>query len=109
VEKAAALPGEVLRREPLPARARRPLPHQPQVRPQRARGPDVPPAEDFLRGDQYLLDLRSNRQDPETGRPVAQVDDIDHLGNRRLRTLDELAVEELRKGFLKLRAPCRSA
>ena len=31
------------------------------------------------------------------------VDDIDHLGNRRLRTLDELAVEELRKGFLKLK------
>ena len=29
--------------------------------------------------------------------------DIDHLGNRRLRTLDDLAVEELRKGFLKLR------
>ncbi len=59
--------------------------------------------EDFLRVVQYILDLRSNRQDPETGRPVAQVDDIDHLGNRRLRTLDELAVEELRKGFLKLR------
>jgi DNA-directed RNA polymerase subunit beta len=54
-------------------------------------------------GVQYLLDLRSNRLDPETGRPVAQVDDIDHLGNRRLRTLDELAVDELRKGFLKLR------
>ena len=32
-----------------------------------------------------------------------QVDDIDHLGNRRLRTIDELAGEELRKGFLKLR------
>jgi len=60
-------------------------------------------SEDFLRVIQYLLDLRSNRQDPETGRPIAQVDDIDHLGNRRLRTLDELAVEELRKGFLKLR------
>ena len=60
-------------------------------------------SEDFLRVVQYLLDLRSNRQDPETGRVVAQVDDIDHLGNRRLRTLDELAVEELRKGFLKLR------
>ncbi|MBX3378167.1 MAG: DNA-directed RNA polymerase subunit beta [Phycisphaeraceae bacterium] len=59
--------------------------------------------EDFLRVVQYILDLRSNRQDPETGRPVAVVDDIDHLGNRRLRTLDELAVEELRKGFLKLR------
>ncbi|MEL7472472.1 MAG: DNA-directed RNA polymerase subunit beta, partial [Planctomycetota bacterium] len=59
--------------------------------------------EDFLRVIQYLLDLRSNRVDTKTGRPVAQVDDIDHLGNRRLRTLDELAVEELRKGFLKLR------
>jgi len=60
-------------------------------------------SEDFLLVIKYLLDLRSNRQDPETGAPVAQVDDIDHLGNRRLRTLDELAVEELRKGFLKLR------
>jgi len=60
-------------------------------------------SEDFLRVIQYLLDLRSNRPDPKTGRPVAVVDDIDHLGNRRLRTLDELAVEELRKGFLKLR------
>jgi DNA-directed RNA polymerase subunit beta len=60
-------------------------------------------SEDFLRVVQYMLDLRSNRQDPETGRAVAMVDDIDHLGNRRLRTLDELAVEELRKGFLKLK------
>ncbi len=33
----------------------------------------------------------------------SQYDDIDHLGNRRLRTIDELACEELRKGFLKLR------
>ena len=33
----------------------------------------------------------------------AEIDDIDHLGNRRLRTIDELASEELRKGFLKLR------
>ncbi len=60
-------------------------------------------AEDFLKVIQYILDLRSNRVDPDTGRQVAVVDDIDHLGNRRLRTLDELAVEELRKGFLKLR------
>ncbi len=60
-------------------------------------------SEDFLRVVQYLLDLRSNRLDLKTGRPVAAVDDIDHLGNRRLRTLDELAVEELRKGFLKLK------
>ena len=59
--------------------------------------------EDFLKVMEYLLDLRSNRVDPKTGRPAANVDDIDHLGNRRLRTLDELAVDELRKGFLKLR------
>jgi DNA-directed RNA polymerase subunit beta len=59
--------------------------------------------EDFLRVIQYMLDLRSGRIDPKTQRQVAVVDDIDHLGNRRLRTLDELAVEELRKGFLKLR------
>ena len=34
---------------------------------------------------------------------AAEIDDIDHLGNRRLRTIDELASDELRKGFLKLR------
>ncbi|HYF54334.1 MAG TPA: hypothetical protein VEA41_08760, partial [Salinarimonas sp.] len=44
-------------------------------------------SQDFLRVIQYVLDLRSGRQDPKTGRPVAVVDDIDHLGNRRLRTL----------------------
>ena len=58
---------------------------------------------DFLKVIQYMLDLRSNRLDPDTQRPVALIDDIDHLGNRRLRTLDELAVEEIRKGLLKLR------
>ncbi|MEM9883930.1 MAG: DNA-directed RNA polymerase subunit beta, partial [Planctomycetota bacterium] len=53
-------------------------------------------AEDFLEVIKYMLDLRNNRN-------KAHIDDIDHLGNRRLRTLDELAVEEMRKGFLKLR------
>ncbi|TVQ51931.1 MAG: DNA-directed RNA polymerase subunit beta [Phycisphaerales bacterium] len=53
-------------------------------------------AEDFLSVINYILDLRGKRN-------KAHVDDIDHLGNRRLRTLDELAVEEMRKGFLKLR------
>jgi DNA-directed RNA polymerase subunit beta len=32
-----------------------------------------------------------------------EVDDIDHLGNRRLRTIDELAGDEIRKGLLRLR------
>jgi len=53
-------------------------------------------AEDFLAAVGYIQDLRSRKE-------TARVDDIDHLGNRRLRTLDELAVEEMRKGFLKLR------
>ncbi len=53
-------------------------------------------SEDFLHVMMYILDLRNNRN-------KAHIDDIDHLGNRRLRTLDELAVEEMRKGFLKLR------
>jgi DNA-directed RNA polymerase subunit beta len=53
-------------------------------------------AEDFLAVVRYILELRNRDK-------RAHVDDIDHLGNRRLRTLDELAVEEIRKGFLKLR------
>ena len=44
----------------------------------------------------YVLKLR-------TGEAAYAVDDIDHLGNRRLRTLDELCADEMRKGFLKLR------
>ncbi len=52
--------------------------------------------DDLIASIKYLLRLRAN--DPE-----ASVDDIDHLGNRRLRTIDELASDELRKGFLKLR------
>ncbi|MFH1264514.1 MAG: DNA-directed RNA polymerase subunit beta [Planctomycetota bacterium] len=63
---------------------------------------NVPESEMTLRPDDliaamsYLLLLRSDH-------PEAQVDDIDHLGNRRLRTIDELACDEMRKGFLKLR------
>jgi DNA-directed RNA polymerase subunit beta len=52
--------------------------------------------EDLIAAMNYLLALRNDD-------PSAEVDDIDHLGNRRLRTIDELASDELRKGFLKLR------
>ncbi|MHC4258379.1 MAG: DNA-directed RNA polymerase subunit beta [Planctomycetota bacterium] len=51
-------------------------------------------AEDFLRTMKYVLGLRNNE---------GEIDDIDHLGNRRLRTIDELAAGEIRKGLLKLR------
>ncbi|MAG92761.1 MAG: DNA-directed RNA polymerase subunit beta [Planctomycetaceae bacterium] len=53
-------------------------------------------AEDFVNAIRYLVRLR-------VGDPSAYVDDIDNLGNRRLRTIDELAADEVRKGFLKLR------
>src|SRR5437870_6118308 len=51
-------------------------------------------SEDLTNSLKYMFKLRSGE---------GYVDDIDHLGNRRLRTIDELAAEELRKGFLKLK------
>ncbi len=51
---------------------------------------------DFVNSLKYIMGLRSNDS-------KAHLDDIDHLGNRRLRTIGELATEELRKGLLKLR------
>ena len=50
--------------------------------------------EDFLHTMKYIIKLRGNE---------GEIDDIDHLGNRRLRTIDELAAGEIRKGLLKLR------
>jgi DNA-directed RNA polymerase subunit beta len=50
--------------------------------------------EDFFNTMKYITGLRNNE---------GEVDDIDHLGNRRLRTIDELAADEIRKGLLKLR------
>lgn len=50
--------------------------------------------EDFFNTMKYVIALRSNE---------GTVDDIDHLGNRRLRTIDELAGDEIRKGLLRLR------
>src|SRR4029453_3612501 len=52
--------------------------------------------EDLIASIAYVIELMEHGEN-------AQVDDIDHLGNRRLRTIDELASDELRKGFLKLR------
>jgi DNA-directed RNA polymerase subunit beta len=51
-------------------------------------------AEDLVNSLKYMFKLRSGE---------GYIDDIDHLGNRRLRTIDELAAEEMRKGFLKLK------
>jgi DNA-directed RNA polymerase subunit beta len=59
-------------------------------------------AVDFVNALKYLLKLREPNKAKEDEARYA-VDDIDHLGNRRLRTIDELAADEMRKGFLKLR------
>ena len=50
--------------------------------------------EDFIECLRYIISLRAGG---------GYLDDIDDLGNRRLRTIDELAGDEVRKGFLKLR------
>ena len=49
---------------------------------------------DIVNAIRYILQLRAGQ---------GEIDDIDHLGNRRIRTIDELAADEIRKGFLKLR------
>ncbi|MHC4924154.1 MAG: DNA-directed RNA polymerase subunit beta, partial [Planctomycetota bacterium] len=50
--------------------------------------------QDIVNCVKYILQLRRNE---------GEIDDIDHLGNRRIRTIAELAGDEFRKGFLKLR------
>ena len=50
--------------------------------------------EDVVHSIKYIMKMRKGEGVP---------DDIDHLGNRRVRTIDELAGEEIRKGFLRLK------
>jgi DNA-directed RNA polymerase subunit beta len=65
-------------------------------------GLKVPETEMTLRSEDLIAAIRYMLELSDGGGEV-EVDDIDHLGNRRLRTIDELASDELRKGFLKLR------
>lgn len=50
--------------------------------------------EDIINSVRYVMGLRQG---------IGEVDDIDHLGNRRVRTITELAGDEFRKGFVKLK------
>jgi DNA-directed RNA polymerase subunit beta len=50
--------------------------------------------QDVIESIKYLMAMRRQQGHP---------DDIDHLGNRRVRMIDELAGEEIRKGFLRLK------
>ena len=56
--------------------------------------------QDFLHVVKYILKLR-------TGGSDAQLDDIDHLCNRRVRTIRDLVTDEFRKGMIKLRRSVR--
>jgi len=50
--------------------------------------------EDTVNALRYIVGLRAGK---------GEIDDIDHLGNRRVRTIEELGGDEMRKGFLKLK------
>ncbi|MEX2168437.1 MAG: DNA-directed RNA polymerase subunit beta [Pirellulales bacterium] len=66
-------------------------------------GLDVPEDEMVLRPEDVISAVKYIMALVVGDNSEVHVDDIDHLGNRRLRTIDELAADELRKGFLKLR------
>ncbi|MEC7986181.1 MAG: DNA-directed RNA polymerase subunit beta, partial [Myxococcota bacterium] len=51
--------------------------------------------EDILRVIRYLYDLKSKRDG-------AEIDDIDHLGNRRVRSVGELLVNQFRIGLVRM-------
>jgi DNA-directed RNA polymerase subunit beta len=61
-----------------------------------ATGPMVLSNEDILAVVKILVDLRNGR---------GEVDDIDHLGNRRVRCVGELAENQYRTGLARIERP----
>ena len=55
-------------------------------------------AEDYYNVLKYIMNLRAGKGNP---------DDIDHLENRRVRTIKDLVMDEFRKGMIKLRRSVR--
>ncbi|MCY3020247.1 MAG: DNA-directed RNA polymerase subunit beta [Planctomycetota bacterium] len=55
-------------------------------------------AEDYYNVIRYIMNLRAGKGNP---------DDIDHLENRRVRTIKDLVMDEFRKGMIKLRRSVR--
>ncbi len=51
--------------------------------------------EDIIAGLKYLIDLKS-------GKEYTSIDDIDHLGNRRIRSVGELVQNQCRIGFARM-------
>lgn len=54
--------------------------------------------EDYFNVLKYIMNLRAGKGEP---------DDIDHLENRRVRTIKDLVMDEFRKGMIKLRRSVR--
>ena len=61
-----------------------------------------------LRPEDLIAAIQLPAASCATGEPTAEIDDIDHLGNRRLRTIDELAATNSARASSSSAAPCRS-
>ncbi|MFW6159224.1 MAG: DNA-directed RNA polymerase subunit beta, partial [Planctomycetota bacterium] len=59
--------------------------------------------DDLVNAFKYLIGLRAGAASTQGPTVVSGIDDIDHLGNRRVRTIEELAGDQVRKGLLRLR------
>ena len=90
---AVALREHVLQPAEIRLLARRPAQAEHQARAEHAARREDPAPAGLLRGHQYLLKLRKN---------PANVDDIDHLGNRRVRSVGELLENQFRIGLVRM-------
>lgn len=58
--------------------------------------------EDIVAAISYLLDLRNGQKKSTLYNVPVDVDDIDHLGNRRIRSVGELAMNQCRQALVRL-------
>jgi len=58
--------------------------------------------EDFISIMKYLLLLRVGEEVTEEGESAAETDDIDHLGNRRVRSVGELLANQFNTGLARM-------
>ena len=102
-EGEGAVPREVLRHEPLPSRPCRPVPHQPEARAEHPRGGNDASRRRPHRGDQVP------GQAAQTTSRTPKWTTSTTWATAGLRTIDELASDELRKGLFEAPAArCKS-
>jgi len=58
--------------------------------------------QDIIAAISYLLDLRSGARKSSLTGALVDLDDIDHLGNRRIRSVGELATNQCRSALVRL-------